>query len=112
MTAASVIIGISLTYRNLVATIENDMGVSGAIAEQLIAEKVGRLKAEMRVIAKKCRGLDDEQVKEVLREEAVKRRPSGNGRWHHLFPDGQKEEETFLNYYLELPDKINIENIV
>ncbi|MDR1352996.1 MAG: response regulator [Treponema sp.] len=71
ITAASVIIGIGLTRRNLVATIENDMGVSGAIAEQLIAEKVGRLKAEMRVIAEKCRGLDDEQVKDVLRKEAL-----------------------------------------
>jgi signal transduction histidine kinase/CheY-like chemotaxis protein/HPt (histidine-containing phosphotransfer) domain-containing protein len=71
MTAASVIIGISLTRRNLVVTIENDMGVSGAIAEQLVAEKVGRLKAEMRVIAEKCRGLDDEQIREILREEAL-----------------------------------------
>jgi signal transduction histidine kinase/CheY-like chemotaxis protein len=71
ITAASVIIGISLTRRDLIATIENDMGVSGAIAEQLIAEKVGRLKAEMRVIAEKCRGLDDGQVKEVLRKESI-----------------------------------------
>jgi signal transduction histidine kinase/CheY-like chemotaxis protein/HPt (histidine-containing phosphotransfer) domain-containing protein len=71
MTAASVIIGISLTRRNLVATIENDMGVSGAIAEQLVAEKVGRLKAEMRVIAEKCRGLNDEQVRGVLQKEAL-----------------------------------------
>ncbi|MDR2247680.1 MAG: hypothetical protein LBE17_13585, partial [Treponema sp.] len=73
ITAASVIIGISLTRRNLIATIENDMAVSSAIAERLVAEKVGRLKAEMRVIAEKCRGLDDEQIKEILREEAAAR---------------------------------------
>jgi hypothetical protein len=48
VTAASVIMGMSLTRRNLIETIENDMGVSGAIAEQLVAEK--------------CRGLDDEQI--------------------------------------------------
>jgi signal transduction histidine kinase/DNA-binding response OmpR family regulator len=71
ISAASVIIGISLTRRNLVETIKNDMAVSGAIAEQLVSEKVGRLRADMRIIAEKCRGLDDEQVKEVLRKEAA-----------------------------------------
>ncbi|MDR3191511.1 MAG: response regulator [Treponema sp.] len=71
MTAASVIAGISLTSRNLVETIENDMGVSGVIAEQLIAEKVARLRTDMRLVAEKCRALDDERVKKVLREEAV-----------------------------------------
>jgi signal transduction histidine kinase/CheY-like chemotaxis protein/HPt (histidine-containing phosphotransfer) domain-containing protein len=86
ISAASVIIGISLTQRNLIATIENDMAVSGAIAEQLVAEKVGRLKAEMRIIAEKCRGLDDERVREILREEAAARNYvtirliDGNGR--------------------------------
>jgi signal transduction histidine kinase/DNA-binding response OmpR family regulator/HPt (histidine-containing phosphotransfer) domain-containing protein len=73
MTAASVIIGITLTRRNLVQTIENDMGVSGAIAEQLISEKVGRIRADMRLVAEKCRGLDDERVREVLLYEAADR---------------------------------------
>ncbi|MDR0710665.1 MAG: hybrid sensor histidine kinase/response regulator, partial [Spirochaetaceae bacterium] len=71
MTAASVIVGISLTRRNLVKTIENDMGVSGAIAEQLVAEKVAHLRADMRLVAEKCRGLDDEQIRKVLLEEAA-----------------------------------------
>jgi signal transduction histidine kinase/FixJ family two-component response regulator/HPt (histidine-containing phosphotransfer) domain-containing protein len=71
MTAASVIIGISLTRRNLIATIENDMSVSGAIAEQLISEKVSNLRTAMLLAAEKCRGLDDGQVKEVLLQEAV-----------------------------------------
>jgi signal transduction histidine kinase/DNA-binding response OmpR family regulator len=70
MTAASVITGITLTRRNLVKTIENDMSVSGAIAEQLIAEKVGRLRADMKLVAERCRGLDDEQIKEVLLQAA------------------------------------------
>ncbi|MDR0759287.1 MAG: hybrid sensor histidine kinase/response regulator, partial [Treponema sp.] len=73
ITAASVIIGISLTRRNLIATIENDLAVSGAIAEQLVAETVGHLKTEMRLIAEKCRSLNDEQVREILREEAAAR---------------------------------------
>jgi signal transduction histidine kinase/FixJ family two-component response regulator/HPt (histidine-containing phosphotransfer) domain-containing protein len=71
MTAASVLIGITLTRHNLIKTIENDMGVSGAIAEQLITEKVGRIRADMRLIAEKCRNLDDEQIGEVLRNEAA-----------------------------------------
>jgi signal transduction histidine kinase/CheY-like chemotaxis protein/HPt (histidine-containing phosphotransfer) domain-containing protein len=73
MTAASVITGIALTRRNLVETIENDMSVSGAIAEQLIAEKVGRLRADMRIIAEKCRGLNDEQIREVLMKQSAAR---------------------------------------
>ncbi|MFP3090349.1 ATP-binding protein [Treponema sp. TIM-1] len=71
MTAASVLVGITLTHRNLIKTMENDMGVSGAIAEQLITEKVGRIRADMRLIAEKCRNLDDEQIDEVLRKEAA-----------------------------------------
>ncbi|MDR1307130.1 MAG: response regulator, partial [Treponema sp.] len=73
MTAASVIIGITLTRRNLIKTIENDMSVSGAIAEQLIAEKVAHLRADMRLVAEKCRGLDDPRIREVLLNEAVDR---------------------------------------
>jgi hypothetical protein len=69
MTAASVIIGISLTRRNLVKTIENDMSVSAIIAEQLISEKVAHLHAELRLTAEKCRGLNDAQVIEVLSRE-------------------------------------------
>ncbi|MDR2767382.1 MAG: hybrid sensor histidine kinase/response regulator, partial [Treponema sp.] len=71
ITAASVFIGITLTRRNLIKTIENDMGVSGAIAEQLISEKVGRIRADMRLIAEKCRNRDDEQIGEILRNEAA-----------------------------------------
>jgi signal transduction histidine kinase/CheY-like chemotaxis protein/HPt (histidine-containing phosphotransfer) domain-containing protein len=71
MTAAGVLIGITLTRRNLIKTMENDMGVSGAIAEQLITEKVGRIRAGMRLIAEKCRNLEDEQINEVLRNEAA-----------------------------------------
>jgi signal transduction histidine kinase/CheY-like chemotaxis protein len=70
MTAASVVIGVTLTRRNLVKTIENDMGVSGIIAERLVAEKVAHLRAGMRLAAEKCRGLDDAQVEEVLMREA------------------------------------------
>jgi signal transduction histidine kinase/DNA-binding response OmpR family regulator/HPt (histidine-containing phosphotransfer) domain-containing protein len=70
MTAASVIIGITLTSRNLVKTIENDMGVSATIAEQLISEKVARLRAELRIAAERCRGLDDTRTAEVLLQEA------------------------------------------
>ncbi|MDR2028352.1 MAG: response regulator [Treponema sp.] len=73
MTAASVIIGITLTHRNLVKTIENDMGVSAAIAEALISEKIGHLQADMRLVAEKCRGLDEGQIREVLRAEALAR---------------------------------------
>jgi signal transduction histidine kinase/CheY-like chemotaxis protein len=71
MTAASVIAGITLTRRNLVETIENDMSVSGAIAEQLIAEKVSHLRADMRLVAEKCRGLDERRIREVLLHEAA-----------------------------------------
>jgi signal transduction histidine kinase/CheY-like chemotaxis protein len=66
MAAASVVIGISLTSRNLIKTIENDMSVSGIIAEQLITEKVAHIRSVMRLIAEKCRDLDDAQVKRVL----------------------------------------------
>jgi signal transduction histidine kinase/DNA-binding response OmpR family regulator/HPt (histidine-containing phosphotransfer) domain-containing protein len=72
MTAASVVIGISLTRRNLIKTIENDMEVSATIAEQLIAEKVAHLRAEMRLTAEKCRDLDDEGIREVLLRESVR----------------------------------------
>jgi signal transduction histidine kinase/CheY-like chemotaxis protein len=71
ITAASVIIGITLTRRNLIKTIENDMGVSAAIAERLVSEKIGHLQADMRIVAEKCRGLDDEQIRKVLRDEAL-----------------------------------------
>jgi signal transduction histidine kinase/CheY-like chemotaxis protein len=73
MTAASVIIGIRLTGDNLRTTIENDMAVSGAIAEQLISEKVGRLKSDMELIAEKCRGLDSETMTGVLQKETAAR---------------------------------------
>jgi signal transduction histidine kinase/DNA-binding response OmpR family regulator/HPt (histidine-containing phosphotransfer) domain-containing protein len=73
MTAASVIIGITLTSRNLVKTIENDMGVSATIAEQLISEKVARVRAELRIAAEKCRLLDAAGIGEVLLREAVER---------------------------------------
>jgi signal transduction histidine kinase/CheY-like chemotaxis protein len=73
MAAASVIIGINLTRRNLVETIRTDMTVSAAIAERLISEKVGRLKAEMRLFAEKCRGLDEEQAAELFRREVAVR---------------------------------------
>jgi signal transduction histidine kinase/DNA-binding response OmpR family regulator len=75
MAAASVIIGISLTRRNLVETIRTDMSVSAAIAERLISEKVGRLRAEMRLFAEKCRGLDEEQAAELFRQEVAARGP-------------------------------------
>jgi signal transduction histidine kinase/DNA-binding response OmpR family regulator/HPt (histidine-containing phosphotransfer) domain-containing protein len=71
MTAASVIIGIILIRRNLEETIGNNMSVSGAIAEQLVAEKVGHIRADLRLGAEKCRGLDDERIREVLLREAV-----------------------------------------
>jgi signal transduction histidine kinase/CheY-like chemotaxis protein len=71
MTAASVVIGITLTRSNLIKTIENDMSVSGIIAEQLIAEKVAHIRSVMRLAAEKCRGLDNTQIKEVLRQEAA-----------------------------------------
>ncbi|MDR1251691.1 MAG: response regulator, partial [Treponema sp.] len=71
MTAASVIIGISLTRRNLVKTIENDMGVSAVIAEQLISEKVAHVRTGLRLAAEKCRGLDDAQIKDVLLKEIL-----------------------------------------
>jgi signal transduction histidine kinase/CheY-like chemotaxis protein len=73
MAAASVIIGISLTRRSLIETIKSDMTVSAAIAEQLISEKVDRLRAEMRLFVEKCRGLEDEQVAELFRQESAVR---------------------------------------
>jgi signal transduction histidine kinase/DNA-binding response OmpR family regulator len=71
ITAASVIIGITLTRRNLIKTIKNDMGVSAAIAEGFVSEKIGHLQADMRIVAEKCRSLDDEQIREVLRDAAI-----------------------------------------
>jgi signal transduction histidine kinase/CheY-like chemotaxis protein/HPt (histidine-containing phosphotransfer) domain-containing protein len=71
MTAASVIIGITSTRRNLEETIGNNMSVSGTIAEQLVAEKTGRIRADLRLVAEKCRGLNDDQIREVLLREAV-----------------------------------------
>ncbi|MDR2078475.1 MAG: response regulator, partial [Treponema sp.] len=70
MTGASVVIGITLTRRNLIATIKSDMSVSASIAEQLIAEKVAHLRSDMRLAAEKCRALDDEQAAAVLRQTA------------------------------------------
>jgi signal transduction histidine kinase/CheY-like chemotaxis protein len=71
MTAASVIIGITLTRRNLIKTIEDDLGVSRAIAEHLINEKVAALQADMGLVLEKCRGLETGQIREVLGEEAA-----------------------------------------
>jgi signal transduction histidine kinase/CheY-like chemotaxis protein len=71
MAAASVVIGITLTRRNLAETIKKDISVSGAIAEELISEKVGHIKTDMRRIAEKCRGLDENRVREILRDEAL-----------------------------------------
>ncbi|MDR0641880.1 MAG: response regulator [Treponema sp.] len=71
MTTASVVVGISLTNRNLIKTIENDMSVSGTIAEQLVAEKVAHIRSVMRLTAEKCRGLDDAQTREVLLQVAA-----------------------------------------
>ncbi|MDR1586851.1 MAG: hypothetical protein LBS57_05285, partial [Treponema sp.] len=71
MAVASVIIGITLSRRNLIKTIENDMSVSAAIAERLVSEKVGRLRADMRLIAEKCRDRDDQVVQEILLQEAA-----------------------------------------
>jgi signal transduction histidine kinase/DNA-binding response OmpR family regulator len=69
MTAASVVIGITLTRRNLVKTIENDMSVSAAIAEQLIAEKVAHIKTRMQMTGERCDGLTGDAVTNVLKEE-------------------------------------------
>jgi signal transduction histidine kinase/FixJ family two-component response regulator/HPt (histidine-containing phosphotransfer) domain-containing protein len=71
MTTASVVIGVTLTRRNLEKTIINDMGVSGDIAEQLVAEKIAAIKTDMRLIAELCQGLDDDQAREILREHAL-----------------------------------------
>jgi signal transduction histidine kinase/DNA-binding response OmpR family regulator len=73
MTAASVIIGITLTRSNFIKTIGNDIRVSGVIAEHLVSEKIGHLRTDMRIVAEKCRGLDDEQIREVLQHEAITR---------------------------------------
>jgi hypothetical protein len=66
-----VITGITLTRRDLVETIKSDMSVSGLIAERLVTEKVSRLKADLRLIAEKCRGLNDERIRDVLEREAA-----------------------------------------
>ncbi|MDR1251088.1 MAG: response regulator, partial [Treponema sp.] len=71
MTAASVIIGISLTRRNLIETINNDMSVLGDIAERLLSEKVAHLKTRMWITAERCRDLNGEEITEVLREEVI-----------------------------------------
>jgi signal transduction histidine kinase/CheY-like chemotaxis protein len=71
MTAASVVIGVTLSRRNLKTTIVNDMGVSGAIAEQLVSEKINAIKTNMRTISEICRDLDDDQIGEVLWKEAT-----------------------------------------
>ncbi|MDR3166630.1 MAG: response regulator [Treponema sp.] len=90
MTAAGVIIGITLTRRNLIKTIENDLGVSGAIAEHLINEKIAGLQAGMGLILEKCRGLEQGQIEEVLGEEAA-----GLG---YLFLELSGEDGTVLSY--------------
>jgi signal transduction histidine kinase/DNA-binding response OmpR family regulator len=69
MTAASVVIGVMVTRRNLEKTIINDMGVSGAIAEQLVSERINNIKASMRITAEICRDLGEEQILEVLQKE-------------------------------------------
>jgi signal transduction histidine kinase/CheY-like chemotaxis protein len=73
MAVASVVIGITLSRQNLIQTIENDMSVSAVIAERLISEKVGRLRADMRLIAEKCRGRDEPTVTKILKQEAITR---------------------------------------
>jgi signal transduction histidine kinase/DNA-binding response OmpR family regulator len=73
MAVASVIVGISLTRRNLIRTIESDMSVSVAIAEQLISEKLGRLKSDMRLVVEKCRGRDDQEIQKILLQETAVR---------------------------------------
>jgi signal transduction histidine kinase/FixJ family two-component response regulator len=103
MTAASVIIGITLTRRNLVKTIENDMGVSATIAEQLISEKVAHLRAELRIAAEKCRGLDDTQTAEVLLQEAA-----GQG---YLDMGIINRDGSIVSYGLKPPDYRLLENI-
>ncbi|MDR1428725.1 MAG: response regulator, partial [Spirochaetaceae bacterium] len=96
MTAASVIIGITLTRRNLVKTIENDMGVSATIAEQLISEKVAHLRAELRIAAEKSRGLDDTQIAEVLPREA--------GRQGYLDMGIINRDGSIVSYGIKAPD--------
>jgi signal transduction histidine kinase/DNA-binding response OmpR family regulator len=103
MTAASVIIGISLTRGNLVKTIENDMGVSATIAEQLISEKVARLRAELRVVAEKCRGLEDAEIEEVLLQESA--------RQGYLDMGLLDKEGRMLSYGVKPPDYRLRENI-
>ncbi|MDR2136374.1 MAG: response regulator [Treponema sp.] len=70
MAAASVVIGVTLSHRNLRTTIINDMSVSGALAEQLVSEKINGIKTNMRTISELCRDLDDGRIGEVLRKEA------------------------------------------
>ncbi|MDR3174715.1 MAG: response regulator [Treponema sp.] len=71
MTAASVVIGVIVTHHNLKTTIINDMSVSGAIAEQLVSERINNIKTNMRITAEICRDLDDGQIQEILRKEAA-----------------------------------------
>ncbi|MDR2258616.1 MAG: response regulator, partial [Treponema sp.] len=71
MTVASVIIGTTLSRDNLIKTIESDMSVSGSIAEELISEKIGRLRADMKIVAEKCRGMDARRAQEILVQEAA-----------------------------------------
>ncbi|MDR2257975.1 MAG: response regulator [Treponema sp.] len=71
MTVASMVIGTMLSRHNLIKTIENDMSVSSAIAEELVSEKIGRLRADMRFVAEKCRGVDARRVQEILLQEAA-----------------------------------------
>ncbi|MDR1506101.1 MAG: response regulator [Treponema sp.] len=102
MAAASMVIGITLTRRNLVKTIENDMGVSATIAEQLISEKVAHLRTELRVAAEKCRGLDDARIAEVLLSEAEEQGYLDMG---IIDPDGN-----IVSYGVKKPDYRLLEN--
>ncbi|MDR1240253.1 MAG: response regulator [Treponema sp.] len=102
MAVASVITGISLTRRNLIQTIENDMSISGAIAEELVAETVGRLKADMRLIAEKCRGKDDRTVREILLREVAAQ--------GYLDMGLIDREGKILSYGIKLPDYRIYEN--
>jgi methyl-accepting chemotaxis protein len=71
ITTISVITGITLTRRDLIETIKNDMGVSGVIAEQFVTEKVSCIKTDLRLIAEKCRGLNNEEIGDVLKRETI-----------------------------------------
>jgi signal transduction histidine kinase len=69
ITAISVIAGVTLSSRDLKTTIINDMTVSGAIAEQLVSEKIGGVKTSLRVISEICRTLEEDRIAEFLRNE-------------------------------------------